>query len=201
MNAINYDKKLTEITDNLGGERKKLLLHACCAPCSSACLERLKEHFDVTVFFFNPNIEDEEYLKRKAELRRFISRTGWADELDCDHDTAEFYAVAKGLENCPEGGERCLACFRLRLSRTSRAAKDGHFDYFGTTLTISPLKDAAAINAIGEELAKEYGVSWLYSDFKKRGGYLRSTQLSREYELYRQNYCGCVFSLAASLKK
>ncbi len=201
MNAINYDKKLTEITDNLGGERKKLLLHACCAPCSSACLERLKEHFDVTVFFFNPNIEDEEYLKRKAELRRFISRTGWADELDCDHDTAEFYEVAKGLENCPEGGERCLACFRLRLSHTARAAKDGHFDYFGTTLTISPLKDAAAINAIGEELAKEYGVSWLYSDFKKRGGYLRSTQLSREYELYRQNYCGCVFSLAASLKK
>ena len=201
MNAINYDKKLTEITDNLGGERKKLLLHACCAPCSSACLERLKEHFDVTVFFFNPNIEDEEYLKRKAELRRFISRTGWADELDCDHDTSEFYEVAKGLENCHEGGERCLACFRLRLSRTARAAKDGHFDYFGTTLTISPLKDAAAINAIGEELAKEYGVSWLYSDFKKRGGYLRSTQLSREYELYRQNYCGCVFSLAASLKK
>ena len=201
MNAINYDKKLTEFTDNLGGERKKLLLHACCAPCSSACLERLKEHFDVTVFFFNPNIEDEEYLKRKAELRRFISRTGWADELDCDHDTAEFYEVAKGLENCPEGGERCLACFRLRLSHTARAAKDGHFDYFGTTLTISPLKDAAAINAIGEELAKEYGVSWLYSDFKKRGGYLRSTQLSREYELYRQNYCGCVFSLAASLKK
>ena len=201
MNAINYDKKMTEIIKALGGERKKLLLHACCAPCSSACLERLKEHFDVTVFFFNPNIEDEEYLKRKQELKKFISLTGWAKELDCDHDTAEFYKVAKGLESCPEGGERCLACFKLRLERTAKAAKEGGFDYFGTTLTISPLKDAAAINAIGEELSKEYGISWLYSDFKKQGGYLRSTQLSRQYGLYRQNYCGCVFSLAESLKK
>ncbi len=186
---------MTEIIEGFGGGRRKLLLHACCAPCSSACLERLKDAFDITVFFYNPNIEDEEYFKRKSELCRFISETGWADILDCDHDTAEFYAAASGLEGCAEGGERCLACFRLRLERTAEEAAKGGFDYFGTTLTISPLKDADAINAIGEELERATGAKWLYSDFKKRGGYQRSLQLSREHRLYRQNYCGCIFSL------
>lgn len=196
MNRQNFDKKMTEIIEGFGGERKKLLLHACCAPCSSACLERLKDAFDITVFFYNPNIEDEEYYKRKNELRRFISETGWATELDCDHDTSEFYSAAEGLGSCPEGGERCIACFNLRLKRTAEEAKRGGFDYFATTLTISPLKNADAINGIGEKLSEETGVKWLYSDFKKRGGYLRSLELSREHELYRQNYCGCIFSIS-----
>lgn len=186
---------MLKIIESLGGERKKLLLHACCAPCSSACLERLKDYFNVTAFFYNPNIENAEYLKRKAELIRFIGETGWADILDCDHDTGEFYSAIIGYENCEEGGERCKICFKLRLERTARAAKEGGFDYFCTTLTLSPLKDSAAINAIGVELAEKYGVSWLYSDFKKQNGYLRSLQLSKEHSLYRQNYCGCVFSL------
>ncbi len=194
MNAINYNAEMQKIIKSNGGVRKKLLLHACCAPCSSACLERLKDYFDVTAFFFNPNIEDEEYLKRKTELTRFLNETGWATALDCDHDTAEFYSAVRGLEHCKEGGERCAVCFKLRLERTARTAAERGFDYFGTTLTISPLKNAAVINGIGEELAAKYGVLWLYSDFKKQNGYLRSLQLSKEHSLYRQNYCGCVFS-------
>ncbi|MDE7087282.1 MAG: epoxyqueuosine reductase QueH, partial [Clostridia bacterium] len=154
----------------------------------------LKDFFEITVFFYNPNIEDEEYLKRKAELMRFINETGWAKSIDCEHDVNAFYGAAKGLEACPEGGERCFKCFRLRLERTVKEAKEKNFDYFCTTLTLSPLKNAEKINEIGKELEKEYGVKWLYSDFKKSNGYLRSLQLSREHNLYRQNYCGCVFS-------
>ncbi len=194
MNAVNYNAEMQKTIDRLGGERKKLLLHACCAPCSSACLERLKDHFNITAFFYNPNIEDAEYLKRKAELIRLLSETGWADIADCDHDTDKFYSAVKGFETCPEGGERCKICFKLRLEETARAAGQGGFDYFCTTLTLSPLKDAEAINSIGKELAERYGVLWLYSDFKKQNGYLRSLQLSKEHSLYRQNYCGCVFS-------
>lgn len=194
MNKRNFDREMTEIIKSLKGERKKLLLHACCAPCSSACLERLKEHFDITVFFYNPNIEDDEYEKRKAEMIRFLSETGWASICDCDHDKNEFYDKVKGLENEPEGGKRCAVCFALRLNKSFEYAKDNGFDYVTTTLTISPLKNAELINGIGEKLAKSNGVSWLYSDFKKQGGYLRSTQLSKEYDLYRQNYCGCVYS-------
>lgn len=194
MNAINYNAEMGKIVKSFNGEKKKLLLHACCAPCSSACLERLKDYFDVTVFFYNPNIEDGEYLKRKAELIRFISETGWAEILDCDHDTGEFYSAVSGLENCKEGGERCAVCFKLRLNQSAQTAAAGGYDYFCTTLTLSPLKDAQLINSIGGELAIRYGVKWLYSDFKKENGYLRSLQLSKEHALYRQNYCGCVFS-------
>lgn len=194
MNAENYDLKMQKIISELGKDKPKLLLHACCAPCSSTCLERLKENFDVTVFFYNPNIEGEEYKKRKGELLRFISETGWANFLDCEHDTAPFYAAAKGLESAPEGGERCKVCFKLRLERTAKEAKERAFDYFCTTLTISPLKNAAVINAIGEEISKEVGVKWLYSDFKKRDGYLESIRLSQKYSLYRQSFCGCIFS-------
>ena len=194
MNTVNYNAEMGKIIKSLGGERKKLLLHACCAPCSSACLERLKDFFDVTVFFYNPNIEDEEYSKRKAELIRFIGETGWANILDCDHDTAVFYSAVSGLENCKEGGERCGVCFKLRLEETAKTAAAGGYDFFGTTLTISPLKDEKLINSIGAELEKAYGVKWLYSDFKKENGYLRSLQLSKEHSLYRQSYCGCVFS-------
>lgn len=194
MNKINFNAEMKKTVQSFGGEKKRLLLHACCAPCSSACLERLKDFFEITVLFYNPNIEDEEYFKRKAELIRFIAETGWAEIIDCPHSTEEFYAVAKGLEKCKEGGERCAACFKLRLEETAKTAEAGGFDYFCTTLTLSPLKNAELINEIGARLGKEYGVNWLFSDFKKENGYLRSLKLSEEHSLYRQNYCGCVFS-------
>ena len=195
MNAKNYDAEMKKIIAGLNGETPRLLLHACCAPCSSACLERLHPHFGVTAFFYNPNIEDGEYLKRKAELIRFIGETGWADIRDCEHDTGAYYSAVQGMEHCPEGGERCAACFKLRLERTAVEAQKGGYDYFATTLTLSPLKNAPLINQIGYELADKYGVKWLPNDFKKADGYLRSIQLSGEHSLYRQNYCGCVFSL------
>lgn len=194
MNAVNFNAQTKKIIAGLAGRRAKLLLHACCAPCSSACLERLHEQFDITVLFYNPNIEDAEYIKRKNELIRFLDETGWADTVDCDHDTNEFYSAVKGLEDCPEGGERCAVCFKLRLEETAKKALEGGFEFFCSTLTISPLKNAALINSIGAELEKKYGVKWLYSDFKKENGYLRSLQLSREHCLYRQNFCGCVYS-------
>lgn len=187
MNAKNYDLLMIEQAEKFKG--KTLLLHCCCAPCSSSCLERLKDYFKITVFFYNPNIEDEEYERRKSELIRFISETGWADFIDCDHDTSEFYSYIKGHEKDKEGGARCEKCFELRLKKTAEVAKD--FDFFTTTLTVSPLKNAELINKIGERLG---GDKWLYSDFKKRNGYLRSVNLSKEHALYRQNYCGCVFS-------
>ena len=188
MNKPNYDKIMIERIEN-GARGKRLLLHCCCAPCSSACLERLKDDFQITVLFYNPNIENPEYEKRKSELIRLINTTGWASFLDCDHDTNEFYSAIKGLENEKEGGKRCEKCFELRLAKTAYLAKD--FDYFTTTLTISPLKNAALINEIGSRLG---GDKWLYSDFKKGDGYLKSIKLSEKYCLYRQNYCGCVYS-------
>ncbi|MDE7330230.1 MAG: epoxyqueuosine reductase QueH, partial [Clostridia bacterium] len=151
--------------------------------------------FNITVLFYNPNIENAEYEKRKAEIIRFLNETGWADFMDCDHNPEDFYTACKGLEGEKEGGARCLKCFEVRLKKTAELAKD--YDYFTTTLTISPLKDAAAINNIGENLG---GEKWLFSDFKKRGGYLRSSELSKEHNLYRQNYCGCVFSRLAREK-
>ena len=187
----NFDKMMTEKINCLPDKKRRLLLHCCCAPCSSACLERLKDFFEITVLFYNPNIEDDEYERRKAELKRLIDETGWAKIIDCDHDTGEFYEAVEGLEDCPEGGDRCLKCFELRLKRTAELAERDNYDYFTTTLTISPLKNAEAINEIGERLG---GDRWLYSDFKKQNGYLRSIQLSKEFELYRQDYCGCLFS-------
>jgi len=197
MNAKNYDKLMQERISALNG-KKKLLLHCCCAPCSSTCLERLKDYFYITVLFYNPNIESGEYERRKEEIIRFIAQTGWADFSDCDHNESEFYGAVKGLEHCAEGGERCLKCFELRLKKTAETADEGGYDYFTTTLTLSPLKNAQAINEIGESLQNR--AKWLYSDFKKRNGYLRSVELSKEYALYRQNYCGCVFSRRESQK-
>lgn len=176
----------------------RLLLHCCCAPCSSACLERLKDDYEITVLFYNPNIEDDEYLRRKAELIRFINETGWADITDCDHNADEFYSAVRGLEKEKEGGARCEKCFELRLKKTADMADKGGYDYFTTTLTVSPLKNAELINAIGERVQKS--AKWLYSDFKKRDGYLRSIRLSAEHNLYRQNYCGCVYSRRDSQK-
>lgn len=193
MNAKNFDKLMQEQINSLDGKRR-LLLHCCCAPCSSACLERLKDIFDITVLFYNPNIDGEEYGKRKDELIRLINKTGWAKIIDCDKENEKFYEAVRGLESEKEGGKRCAVCFKLRLEKTAKFAEKHGFDYFTTTLTISPLKDAALINGIGEGLAKNLKTEWLYSDFKKRGGYLRSLELSREHGLYRQNYCGCEYS-------
>lgn len=193
MNARNFDKLMKEQLEKLEG-KPRLLLHCCCAPCSSACLKRVKDFFEISAFFYNPNIEDEEYYKRKNELIRFLSATGWADAVDCDHEKQRFYSAVKGLEREKEGGKRCAVCFSLRLEKTAEEAKRGGFDYFATTLTLSPLKNAALINETGERLAEKYGVNWLYSDFKKQNGYLESLRLSQEYGLYRQNYCGCIYS-------
>ena len=173
----------------------RLLLHSCCAPCSTACLERLKEHFAVTVFYYNPNIDDrEEYEKRKAEQIKLLEATGWAAFLDCDHEVEAFYAMAQGLENEPERGARCYQCYALRLNKTAWAAKEYGFEAFATTLTLSPLKNAEWLNGIGAAAQEKTGVRYLYSDFKKQGGYLRSIELSKQFDLYRQNYCGCSFS-------
>ncbi|MDE7440411.1 MAG: epoxyqueuosine reductase QueH [Clostridia bacterium] len=190
----NYDGIIHRQIEGLA-TKKRLLLHCCCAPCSSACLERLFPYFDITVFFYNPNIETEEYLKRKAELLRLIKETGWAKELDCEHEKQNYYSTVRGLENEKEGGKRCEVCFKLRLEKTAETAEKLNFDYFATTLTISPLKNANLINSIGEQLAEGKKVKWLYSDFKKRDGYLNSLRLSEKYDLYRQDYCGCVYSI------
>lgn len=175
-----------------------LLLHSCCAPCSSYCIEYLSKHFNITVLYYNPNIyPEDEYEKRKAEQKRLISQMETKNPvkmLDCDFESEKFYEMVKGMENCREGGERCFNCYRLRLRKTAVEAKKNSFDYFTTTLTISPLKNAQKINEIGNELSEEYGVEFLPSDFKKREGYKRSIELSKAFGLYRQNYCGCIFS-------
>ena len=197
MNKINYDEKMQETIAALEGV-PKLLLHSCCAPCSSYCITEVSPYFAVIVFYYNPNIDtDEEYEHRKMEQERFIRSVEWKNPVDfvgCDHDKPDFLVIAKGLENVPEGGERCFACYRLRLEKTAEYAKTNGYDYFTTTLSVSPLKNAQKLNEIGYELQEKYGVRYLPADFKKRGGYLKSTELSREYGLYRQNYCGCEFS-------
>ncbi len=195
MNTVNLNGETQKIIAGLGDKKPSLLLHCCCAPCSSACLEKLKNNFNITAFFYNPNIEDGEYLKRKEELVRFLRETGWAKIRDCEHDKQSFYSAVRGLEDCKEGGERCEKCFALRLERTAREARDFKFDYFATTLTLSPLKNARLINELGFALSKSYNVAWLPNDFKKQNGYLRSLQLCKEHSLYRQNYCGCVYSM------
>ena len=201
--AMVLEQTLKEIRTT--GSRPRLLLHACCAPCSSYTLEYLTAYFDVTLFFYNPNISPkEEYDFRAAELARFVREHPACAEVKLtvpDYDPAPFFAAAKGYEDEPEGSERCKRCYRLRLAEAARAAKDGGFAYFCTTLSISPYKNAEALNEIGGALAEEVGVPYLYSDFKKKGGYLRSIALSKEYGLYRQNYCGCVFSKAAAEKR
>ncbi len=193
MNAVNYDREMRAV---LAAERgKRLLLHSCCAPCSSYCLQEVAPTSQTTVFYYNPNLDcAEEYEKRKAEQIRFLRETGFADFLDCDYSPEEFAEIARGLEGEKEGGARCAKCFALRLDRTARTAKENGFDLFGTTLTVSPLKNAEIINRIGYAAAEKYGVKYLPSDFKKRGGYLQSVTLSKQYGLYRQNYCGCVYS-------
>ena len=193
----NYSKELEQILALNENKGKKLFLHSCCAPCSSYVLEYLSEYFEITVFYYNPNIyPEEEYWKRVREQERFIGLLPAKHKisfLEGNYEKERFYETVKGMEKIPEGGERCFACYRLRLSEAIKEAEKGGFDYVTTTLTISPMKNAQKLNEIGEERAKEYGVRWLPSDFKKNG-YKRSVELSAQYGLYRQDYCGCVFS-------
>ncbi len=200
MNKINYQKKLENIIERNKREDilPSLLLHSCCAPCSSYTIEYLSDYFKISVLYYNPNISPrEEYEKRKAEQIRLIESMPVKNDVnfaDCDYDCNEFFKIAKGYEDCREGGERCFRCYEQRLRRTAQEAQKGGYDYFCTTLSISPLKNAQKINEIGERLSEEYSVLWLPSDFKKREGYKRSIELSKEYNLYRQNFCGCVYS-------
>ena len=198
MNKINYQIGLDRVIASLNGKTPSLLLHSCCAPCSSYVIEYLSKYFEITVFYYNPNISpEEEYRFRSSEQKRLIAEMPVEHPvrfIEEEYDSRQFFDVVKGLEKEPEGGKRCEKCFELRLSRTIELAKEMKFDYVTTTLTISPLKDAQLLNRIGERLSLSQGVNWLGSDFKKKGGYKRSIELSREYDLYRQNYCGCVFS-------
>ncbi len=198
MQKTNYQKQLDIIIENLGDKVPSLLLHTCCAPCSSYCIEYLSQYFNITVLYYNPNIyPEEEYIKRKNEQKRLIAEMQTKHPvklLDCDFESEKFYEMAKGLETCREGGERCFKCYELRLEKSAIEAQKGNYDYFTTSLTISPLKNAEKINEIGKTLGEKYGVKFLPSDFKKREGYKRSIELSKKFNLYRQNYCGCIFS-------
>ncbi len=192
------NKTLEKIT--AAGETPTLFLHACCAPCSSYVLEYLSGYFNITLFFYNPNISSaDEYRKRASELKRLVREMPLKNPvkiIDGKYEPELFFDMARGLEDVPEGGERCFRCYELRLREAARCARGGGYDYFTTTLSISPHKNAQKLNDIGKALAAEYGINYLYSDFKKRGGYKRSCELSAEYGLYRQDYCGCVYSIA-----
>lgn len=212
-NNRNYQRELDKLLNELEDEylkikedtgleapKKKLMIHCCCAPCSSYCLLYLSKYFDITCFYYNPNISPEaECVKRVNELERFINTVNLEYDLDIKlivgkYDPERFYALTKGMEDIPEGNERCFVCYRMRMEETAKEAVKLGADYFTTTLSISPLKRAEKINEIGEELGEIFSVKHLPSDFKKKNGYKQSVELSQKYELYRQNYCGCVFS-------
>ncbi|WP_026507549.1 epoxyqueuosine reductase QueH [Butyrivibrio sp. MC2013] len=217
MNKINYSKEFDKYIDDImsRGLRPRLLLHACCAPCSSYCLELLRQYFDVTLFYYNPNITNEaEYRKRTEEARRLVEEYNRqvierdfegmnSDEnaslisfMEGKYDPENWLSAVKGMEDIPEGGDRCTKCFMLRLDEAGRVAAEGGFDLFTTTLTISPLKNADKLNLAGREAADKYGIFFLPSDFKKKNGYKRSIELSKRFDLYRQDYCGCAYSKA-----
>lgn len=201
MQKINYNLEMENIIKNLkkAGERKKLLLQACCGPCSSGCLERLDQTFNTTIFYYNPNIDKkEEYIKRTEEVEKLIDDIeeieNPIDLIVPEYNNREFYDAVKGYEKCPEGGDRCKICYRLRLEETAKFAKKEGYDYFTSTLSISPYKNAQWLNEIGMELEEKYNIKYLPSDFKKKNGYKRSIELSKKYDMYRQDYCGCIFS-------
>ena len=204
MNKQNYQRILEQTLANIedsiskGGAVPTLLLHSCCAPCSSYVLEYLSQYFKITVFYYNPNIyPEQEYAMRVKEQQEFIRRFPAKNPISFEegtYDAERFYAIAKGLEQVPEGGERCFRCYELRLREAAELAKERNFDYFTTTLSISPLKNAEKLNEIGMRIGDELGITYLQSDFKKKNGYKRSTELSKEYGMYRQDYCGCVYS-------
>ena len=198
MNKINYQKQLDKLLEQLKKDNKRpsLLLHICCAPCNSYVLEYLNDYFDITVFFYNPNISyEDEYKKRVNEELKFLNNA--VKVVEGKYDPESFYAMVKGRESLPEGGERCYSCYELRLKEAAIYASQNKFDYYTTSLSISPYKNADWLNEIGTRLGKEYGVEYLVSDFKKKNGYKRSIELSRLYNLYRQDYCGCEFSYKA----
>lgn len=192
---INYDLELEKILKQLDN-KPTLLLHSCCGPCSSYVLEYLSKYFKITILYYNPNIDSkEEFKKRLNEQKRLIKEMNLdVNVIDDGYNYNDFDNVIKGLENEPEGGNRCFKCYRLRLLKTVKMAEEKHFDFFGTTLSISPFKNADKLNSIGLELENEYGIKYLVSDFKKKNGYKRSIELSRKYNLYRQDYCGCIYS-------
>lgn len=194
---MNYEKLMEEQILN-SKEGSSLLLHACCAPCSSAVLERLASHFKISILYYNPNItEEKEYQKRLDELKKFISKLTFKypiNIIDSRYEPKEFFQMAKGLEKEKERGKRCYKCYELRLEETAKVAKEKNFDFFATTLTLSPYKITPWLNEIGEKLSEKYQANYLYSDFKKKNGYKRSIELSKEYNLYRQDYCGCIYS-------
>ena len=190
---MNYNEEMKKIISTFDG-KQTLLLHSCCGPCSSSVIERLKDYFDITVLYYNPNIEPvEEYIKRKNEQLRLLKELD-VKFLDIDYLNEEYHNTIKGYENEPENGARCPICYRLRMEKTAKLAEDNNFDYFCTTLTVSPHKPSKIINEIGLDLEKEYHIPYLLSDFKKEDGYKRSIELSKEYNLYRQDYCGCLYS-------
>lgn len=207
MNKVNYQKVLDAEIEKIILENKTptLLLHSCCAPCSSYVLEYLSHYFKITVLYYNPNIfPKEEYEYRTDELQRLISELPAKNKIElipAAYEPEKFYEMAKGHEKDQEGGERCFMCYELRLREAAEYALKGNFDYFTTTLSISPLKNADKLNEIGRKLSEEYNIKYLYSDFKKKNGYKRSVELSELYQLYRQNYCGCVYSKAAADKR
>lgn len=196
MNKINYQKELDKILDKIKDTKHTLLLHSCCAPCSSYVLEYLSQYFDITIDYYNPNIDSkEEYEKRVHEQQRLVSEMNLPIKvIDAGYDPQTFFDMAKGYEEEPEGGKRCYRCYKLRLDQVAALAAREGFDYFTTTLTISPLKNTAWLNELGTKAGELSGATFLPSDFKKKGGYQRSIQLSKEYDLYRQNFCGCIFS-------
>ncbi len=206
MNKRNYSRELDELIKNnyRDGVRPSLMLHVCCAVCASYVLEYLYPHFAITVAYYNPNITDRsEYDYRLSELNRYIDETGMTDIrfVEVDYDPERFDKLSEGLEDVPEGGARCARCFELRLCYTAELCKRYGCDYFATTLTISPLKNAEVINAVGEKAGRDIKARYLATDFKKKDGYKRSIELSRRYDLYRQNYCGCRFSYREMLNR
>ncbi len=206
MNKINYQKRLDALIEEVvrSGTVPTLLLHSCCAPCSSYVLKYLSDYFRITLLYFNPNISPkEEYVKRVGEQKRLISELSVCNPvsfIEGRYEPSEFYEAVRGYENEPEGGERCFICYELRLCEAAKYAVEGGFDYFATTLSISPLKNAAKINEIGERVGARFGVKHLPSDFKKKEGYKQSVELSAQYCLYRQNFCGCVYSKGGDKK-
>ncbi|MDF2589911.1 MAG: hypothetical protein K0S41_3752 [Anaerocolumna sp.] len=199
-NQRNFQKELDNLLIDLDtkGVTPSLLLHSCCAPCSSYVLEYLSQYFNITIYYYNPNISyEEEYERRTLEQQKLIQEMPVKNPIQFmqgEYETERFYDLAKGLEKEQEGGERCFRCYELRLEKTAKLAKEMGFDFFTTTLSISPLKNASKLNEIGEQLSSKYEVSYLFSDFKKKNGYKRSIELSKEYDLYRQDYCGCIYS-------
>ena len=198
---MNYHKELDNIIENLvaQNQRPKLLIHSCCAPCSSYVLEYLSNYFEITIFYYNPNIyPEEEYIRRVEEQQNLIKAMPLQSEVNFKqgkYQPQDYYRIVKGLELEPEGGNRCFICYEMRLREAAELAKQGGYDYFTTTLSISPHKNSKKLNEIGENMAIEYGINYLPSDFKKKNGYKRSIELSKEYDLYRQDYCGCIYSM------